>query len=74
MDQSGRWFGLCVLGIFAASCQCIKPCPNGITINVILLQDEESPWSLNFVQGEILRAIETDTTINAAQGREDLKS
>lgn len=72
MDQSGGWLGFCLLGIFSASCQCIKPCPNGITISVILLQDEESPWSLNFVQGEILKAIETDTAINDAQGNTKL--
>uniref|UniRef100_A0A3Q1HS74 Guanylate cyclase n=1 Tax=Anabas testudineus TaxID=64144 RepID=A0A3Q1HS74_ANATE len=64
----GWWMCLCALGIFAASCRCIKPCPNGITMNVILLQDEESPWSLNFVQGEILKAIDTDAAINVAQG------
>uniref|UniRef100_A0A7N6AWX7 Guanylate cyclase n=1 Tax=Anabas testudineus TaxID=64144 RepID=A0A7N6AWX7_ANATE len=68
MGQSGWWMCLCALGIFAASCRCIKPCPNGITMNVILLQDEESPWSLNFVQGEILKAIDTDAAINVAQG------
>ncbi|XP_019938666.2 guanylyl cyclase C isoform X2 [Paralichthys olivaceus] len=43
-------------------------CLNGTTINVILLDDEESPWSLKFVRGEILKAIETDSAINTAQG------
>uniref|UniRef100_A0A7N6BD90 Guanylate cyclase n=1 Tax=Anabas testudineus TaxID=64144 RepID=A0A7N6BD90_ANATE len=70
----GWWMCLCALGIFAASCRCIKPCPNGITMNVILLQDEESPWSLNFVQGEILKAIDTDAAINVAQGNKTYTS
>lgn len=74
MGQSGWWMCLCALGTFAASCRCIKPCPNGITMNVILLQDEESPWSLNFVQGEILKAIDTDAAINVAQGNKTYTS
>uniref|UniRef100_A0A3B4X711 Guanylate cyclase n=1 Tax=Seriola lalandi dorsalis TaxID=1841481 RepID=A0A3B4X711_SERLL len=46
----------------------IGRCLNGITINVILLDDEESPWSLKFVRGEILEAIEIDSAINTAEG------
>ncbi|XP_029312186.1 heat-stable enterotoxin receptor [Cottoperca gobio] len=65
---AGWWkLCLCVLRIVAAPCWGIRPCPEGATINVILLEDEESPWSLRFVRGEIQKAIETDSTINAAE-------
>lgn len=59
---------MCALGILAPPCWGIRQCLDGVTINVILLDDEESPWSLKFVKGEILKATETDSAINAAQG------
>ncbi|XP_028990788.1 guanylyl cyclase C isoform X2 [Betta splendens] len=68
MGQSGCWLEFCILGIIAASFPSIASSQDEITINVILLQDEESPWSLNFVEGQILKAIEVDSAINAAQG------
>ncbi|TNN51387.1 Heat-stable enterotoxin receptor [Liparis tanakae] len=43
-------------------------CLHGITINVVLLEDGESPWSLRFVKDKILEAIETDSTINTGEG------
>ncbi|XP_034563288.1 LOW QUALITY PROTEIN: heat-stable enterotoxin receptor [Notolabrus celidotus] len=62
---------LCILGVIIfAPCQGLKSCVDGVTINVILLDDEVSPWSLKFVKGEILKAIETDAEINES---EDLK-
>ncbi|XP_034050310.1 heat-stable enterotoxin receptor [Thalassophryne amazonica] len=66
MGRGGQWLCLCILGMFAASCRGIKQCLDGITFNVILLNDEESPWSLKFVEGQILKAVETDSIINAA--------
>lgn len=63
MDTS-VWLRLCILGILAASCRGIRQCLNGTTINVILLDDERSPWSLKFVKEEVLKAIETDSIIN----------
>uniref|UniRef100_A0A3B4TXT8 Guanylate cyclase n=1 Tax=Seriola dumerili TaxID=41447 RepID=A0A3B4TXT8_SERDU len=68
MAPAGWWLCLCALGILAAPCRGIGRCLNGITMNVILLDDEESPWSLKFVRGEILEAIEIDSAINAAEG------
>lgn len=67
MKMGMRWW-LCVLGILAAPCPGITQCLDGNTINVILLEDKVSPWSLNYVKKEILKAIETDSTINAAEG------
>lgn len=61
------WLCLCVLGILAAPCRGIRQCLDGISINVILLYDEDSPWSLKFVEKEIEKAIETDSAINAAE-------
>uniref|UniRef100_A0A8D3A3C8 Guanylate cyclase n=1 Tax=Scophthalmus maximus TaxID=52904 RepID=A0A8D3A3C8_SCOMX len=45
-----------------------RQCLIGTTINVILLEDKESPWSLKFVRGEILKAIATESAVNTAQG------
>ncbi|TNN04124.1 hypothetical protein fugu_001153 [Takifugu bimaculatus] len=64
MEKASWWLRLCVLGILAALCSAASPCMNGFTINVILLDDEEAPWSLKYVKGEILKAIETDKTQN----------
>lgn len=62
MEKASRWLSLCVLGILATRCSATSPCMHGFTVNVILLDDEEAPWSLKYVKGEILKAIETDKT------------
>ncbi|XP_074519446.1 guanylyl cyclase C [Halichoeres trimaculatus] len=63
------WLFLCVSGIIiTAPCQGGKSCLEGVTINVILLNDAVSPWSLKFVGGKILEAVETDTAINLSEG------
>uniref|UniRef100_A0A3Q3L8C5 Guanylate cyclase n=1 Tax=Mastacembelus armatus TaxID=205130 RepID=A0A3Q3L8C5_9TELE len=67
-DFSGWWLRLCILWILAALCRGVGQCWIGVTVNVILLQDGESPWSLNFVEKEILKGIETESAINAGQG------
>ncbi|XP_060884802.1 guanylyl cyclase C isoform X1 [Labrus mixtus] len=65
------WLFLCALGIILfAPCRGIQNCVDGITVNVILLEDEVSPWSLKFVKGEIMKAIETDAILNEG---DDLK-
>ncbi|XP_034427387.1 heat-stable enterotoxin receptor [Hippoglossus hippoglossus] len=68
MSASCVWLCWCILGILAAPCWGITQCLDGTTINVILLEDQESPWSLKFVRGEIQKAVETDSAINTAQG------
>uniref|UniRef100_UPI003AAA61E3 guanylyl cyclase C-like n=1 Tax=Centroberyx gerrardi TaxID=166262 RepID=UPI003AAA61E3 len=67
MGPGGRWLCVCALGMLWAvgACRGISDCQKGIMINVILLNDDESPWSLKYVQGEIERAIESDSNINA---------
>uniref|UniRef100_A0A8C4HNC2 Guanylate cyclase n=1 Tax=Dicentrarchus labrax TaxID=13489 RepID=A0A8C4HNC2_DICLA len=68
MEMGAVWWWLCfcVLGILAVPCQGIRP--EEITIDVILLDDEASPWSLKFVKGEIEKAMETVNTINTSVG------
>ncbi|XP_059179970.1 guanylyl cyclase C [Centropristis striata] len=67
MGRCWQWLCLGVVGILAASCQGVEEALENITINVILLEDEESPWSLEFVKREIKKAVELDSTINAAE-------
>ena len=69
MDLGGWWLCLCTLGIFAAPFRVMGQCPNGTTINVILLEDESSPWSLNFVKGLVLKAIATESAIHPGNGK-----
>ncbi|XP_061611732.1 guanylyl cyclase C isoform X3 [Phyllopteryx taeniolatus] len=59
---SSRW--LLLLFIFEtlmASHHGIRQCLRGVSMNVILLDDEESPWSLKFVRGQILKALESES-------------
>lgn len=67
MGQGGWWLCLCTLGILAA--RVMGQCPNGTTINVILLEDEVSPWSLNFVKEVVLKAIAKETASHPANGK-----
>lgn len=69
MGHGGCTLACRVLLMFAAWLPGVGSSRDEIPINVILLQDDESPWSLNFVQGQILKAIETDSAINGAQGK-----
>ncbi|XP_053712962.1 guanylyl cyclase C [Synchiropus splendidus] len=61
---AGVWqLQLFVVGILAASCRGI--CLDRATINVLLLNDEDSPWSMKYVEGEVLKAIDRDSIIHA---------
>ncbi|KAJ0015737.1 hypothetical protein NQD34_014027 [Periophthalmus magnuspinnatus] len=68
MRLGGRWLSVCALWILVEVSGSIKQCLDGVMINVILLQDKDVPWSLQYVEGEIKRAIEKDANINAANG------
>lgn len=37
-------------------------------MNVVLLDDDVSPWSINFVKSAVLRAVEHDSEINFIDG------
>ncbi|KAF7204837.1 heat-stable enterotoxin receptor-like [Nothobranchius furzeri] len=69
MIRGSWWLVLSFVGILAASCGAFRRCVDGVTINVILLEDEESPWSLKYVEKEIREAIKEDTAINAAEAQ-----
>lgn len=69
MSTFNLWLSvLCAFGVSASRVQDTGQCMDGITVNVILLEDEESPWSLKYVGGQILEAIEKDAAINAEEG------
>lgn len=67
---TGRWWCVCVLLVLPGPGRAIRQCLDGTVINVILLEDETSPWSLKFVKGEILKAIETDRNLNTTEGND----
>ncbi|KAM4714937.1 guanylyl cyclase C [Anableps anableps] len=68
MGPCSWWLLLYTFGVAAAQCRGNGQCLDGITINVILLEDEESPWSLKYVESKILEAIKKDADISAAEG------
>uniref|UniRef100_A0A6Q2Y3L1 Guanylate cyclase n=1 Tax=Esox lucius TaxID=8010 RepID=A0A6Q2Y3L1_ESOLU len=42
----------------------MPPCLNGIMMNVVLLNDNVSPWSMKFVRGAVERAIRHDAELS----------
>lgn len=65
MGKWSWWASVCVLALLAAPGGRAGPCTHGFAINVIMLDDEQSSWSLKYVKGEILKAIELDKALNA---------
>ncbi|CAN9508980.1 unnamed protein product [Ophioblennius macclurei] len=65
-DRSDWRWCLCILGVLVSPCWS-RQCPNGTKISVILLEDENSPWSLKFVRGEVENAIKKNAGINEEQ-------
>ncbi|XP_051928284.1 guanylyl cyclase C isoform X1 [Hippocampus zosterae] len=61
MASWGWFLWLCTFATLVASHQGIIQCLRGVSMNVILLDDEESPWSLKFVRGQILKALESES-------------
>lgn len=43
-------------------------------MNVVLLDDDVLPWSINFVKPAVLRAVEHDSEINFKDGNDELKT
>jgi hypothetical protein len=66
---------LCVGVLFVALVEsrmldkCMKSKPK-YTMNVVLLEDQTSDWSLGFVKVAVLQAIEADWQLNMAAGTE----
>lgn len=69
MGAARRWLTLCVLATLAPAFSGANDCMDGIDVNVILLNDENSPWGLQYVKGEVLKAIEEDKLIGEEEGR-----
>ncbi|XP_048037492.1 guanylyl cyclase C [Megalobrama amblycephala] len=59
------WFGsvLCVSGFDVLSCR-----NSSVTLNVVLLEDEDSPWSLKFVKDVVEMAVEVENQKNQDVG------
>lgn len=58
------WFGsvLGVSGFDVLSCR-----NSSVTLNVVLLEDENSPWSLKFVKDKVEMAVEEQNEKNQAE-------
>uniref|UniRef100_A0A3B4Z9V0 Guanylate cyclase n=1 Tax=Stegastes partitus TaxID=144197 RepID=A0A3B4Z9V0_9TELE len=52
--------------LLMSPCEATKNCLDGTSISVILLEDGKSPWSMKFVKGEILKAIDMEPSVNSA--------
>ena len=53
--------------------ECLESNPVAM-MNVVLLEDEGSDWSLTFVQGAVIEAIEQDKKKNEAESNFFIKS
>ncbi|KAK9965522.1 hypothetical protein ABG768_004610 [Culter alburnus] len=64
------WLFACLSWAFLKQSHFMKEsCFNGtLLMNVILLDDDVSPWSINFVKPAVMRAVESDSKINAKDG------
>ncbi|CAL8283980.1 unnamed protein product [Merluccius merluccius] len=65
--MAGRW---CLLAstLTLVLGQRITHCNNGSVINVILLNDDQAPWSMKFVEKKVTEAIELNSQLNADAG------
>ncbi|TRZ02272.1 hypothetical protein DNTS_034042 [Danionella cerebrum] len=64
------WLFSCVSWSLLQSCHFMKEsCFNGtLLMNVILLDDDVSPWSIDFVKPAVLKAVESESEINSIDG------
>lgn len=69
MGAARRWLGLCALAALVVPFRGASHCMDGIDVNVILLDDENFPWGLQYVKGEVLKAMEEDKRIGEEEGR-----
>ncbi|XP_018617463.2 heat-stable enterotoxin receptor-like isoform X3 [Scleropages formosus] len=64
-----RWLSACAVLVVATQFLPVSPCLDGkYLLNVILMEDEGSPWSLSYVKGPVLRAVDTDAQLNLEAG------
>ncbi|XP_056325505.1 guanylyl cyclase C [Danio aesculapii] len=64
------WLCVCFSWAFLKQSLSMKEsCLNGtLLMNVVLLDDDVSPWSINFVKPAVMRAVESDSEINFKNG------
>ncbi|XP_063076964.1 guanylyl cyclase C [Engraulis encrasicolus] len=64
------WINICLLTLILDGCASVSlPCLKGITtINVILLDDDVSPWTINSVREAVDEALVIDGSINYDDG------
>lgn len=56
---------LCVSGFDVLNCR-----NSSVTLNVVLLEDENSPWSLKFVKDMVEMAVEQENEKNQAESEQ----
>lgn len=63
------WLGCCsVLVAFAAGFDAERCTNLSVTLNVVLLEDQDSSWSLRYVKGAVKKAIAEENSINQEEG------
>uniref|UniRef100_A0A4W5L4M0 Receptor ligand binding region domain-containing protein n=1 Tax=Hucho hucho TaxID=62062 RepID=A0A4W5L4M0_9TELE len=64
MAYRGLSLCVCWLVLIVGRCKTTyPPCLDGIMMNVVLLDDDISPWSMKFVRGAVERAIQHDAEL-----------
>uniref|UniRef100_A0A674CEW8 Guanylate cyclase n=1 Tax=Salmo trutta TaxID=8032 RepID=A0A674CEW8_SALTR len=64
MAYRGLSLWVCWLVLIVGRCEATyPPCLEGIMMNVVLLDDDISPWSMKFVRGAVERAIQHDAEL-----------
>uniref|UniRef100_A0A8C7QD56 Guanylate cyclase n=1 Tax=Oncorhynchus mykiss TaxID=8022 RepID=A0A8C7QD56_ONCMY len=64
MAHRGWWVCVCWMVLIAGRCEAIYPhCLDGIMMNVVLLDDDISPWSMRFVRSAVESAIQLDAEL-----------
>ncbi|KAM6951130.1 guanylyl cyclase C [Aplochiton taeniatus] len=68
MDFRDWWTLFVTLTLVIDRCKGIQECLNRTMLNVVLLNDDISPWSMKFVKGAVEMAITLDAEINGKEG------
>uniref|UniRef100_A0A674CCK9 Guanylate cyclase n=1 Tax=Salmo trutta TaxID=8032 RepID=A0A674CCK9_SALTR len=67
------WVCVCWMVLIAGRCETIYPhCLDGIMMNVVLLDDDISPWSMTFVRSAVESAIQLDAELPCKRVKQNL--
>uniref|UniRef100_A0A8C8JWL9 Guanylate cyclase n=1 Tax=Oncorhynchus tshawytscha TaxID=74940 RepID=A0A8C8JWL9_ONCTS len=67
------WVCVCWMVLIAGRCEAIYPhCLDGIMMNVVLLDDDISPWSMTFVRSAVESAIQLDAELPCKRVKRNL--